>query len=180
MSTRHIILGLLASKPMTGYDIKSLFRGLSWLIEVPSYGSLYPTLHELLEEGLVTVRVEPGQGKPPRKLYQVTEAGQQALKKWFATPEITELSVKAFARQLILADCFSPAELAKYLEQRRTQLASYVERTASSAKNPGSDNGRLGHWLIHDYGAMIARAELTWLEARLAELLTKIQQPAQP
>ena len=76
MSIRRFILGLLARQPMSGYDIKRFLKSLSWLIDSPSFGSLYPALHALLEDGLVTVEVVPRQDKPPRKIYSVTEAGR--------------------------------------------------------------------------------------------------------
>jgi PadR family transcriptional regulator, regulatory protein AphA len=173
VNIRHIILGLLAQQAMSGYDIKSLFKGLSWLIDTPSYGSLYPTLHALLEEGRVTVSVEPGQGKPSRKLYRITEAGQLELHEQLQYPELPERSIKAFARQLILADCLSPAKLAVHLTRRRSQLEDYLRRRECAAME--QDHGQ---WLIHDYGTTIAQAELAWLEVRIAELQVEEHEPS--
>ena len=45
VKTRHLVLGLLARQPMSGYDIKRFFKSLSWLIGSPSFGSRYPALH---------------------------------------------------------------------------------------------------------------------------------------
>jgi DNA-binding PadR family transcriptional regulator len=50
VSLRHLILGLLTRKPMSGYDIKRFLKGLNWLIGSPSDGSLYPNLRALLQE----------------------------------------------------------------------------------------------------------------------------------
>ena len=36
---------------MSGYDIKRLLKSLNWLVGSPSFGTLYPTLHD----GLVSV-----------------------------------------------------------------------------------------------------------------------------
>jgi PadR family transcriptional regulator, regulatory protein AphA len=165
VNIRHTILGLLAQQAMTGYDIKSLFKGLSWLIDAPSYGSLYPTLHALLEEEMVTVSVEPGQGKPSRKLYHITDSGRRELHEQLLSAELPECSLRAFARQLILADCFAPAKLATHLGHRRGQLEEYLQsrECAVTQHNPGQR-------LIDDYGSTIARAELAWLNAHLAEL----------
>ena len=165
MNIRHIILGLLAQEAMSGYDIKSLFKGLSWLIDAPSYGSLYPTLHTLLEEGLVTVNIEPKQGKPSRKLYEITDAGRLDLQKRLQSPELPEHSIKAFARQLILAHCLARDELMAHLMRRRGQLEGYLRRIEGTAT--GEDEDQL---LIHDYATAIARAELAWLESQFAAL----------
>ncbi len=79
VSTRHFILGLLTRQPMSGYDIKRFLKQLSWLVDSPSFGSLYPALHALLKDDRVTVEVIPRQDKPPRKIYTITEAGRQVL-----------------------------------------------------------------------------------------------------
>ena len=77
VNIRRFILGLLARQPMSGYDIKRFLKSLSWLIDSPSFGSLYPTLHALLRDGLTTVEVVLSQDRPPRKTYTVTDAGRQ-------------------------------------------------------------------------------------------------------
>ena len=48
MGLCHFMLGLLAGS--RGY-----LESLDWLIRSPSFGSLYPALHGLLKDGLVTV-----------------------------------------------------------------------------------------------------------------------------
>ncbi|MBN1248760.1 MAG: PadR family transcriptional regulator [Anaerolineae bacterium] len=170
MNTRHIILGLLAQEPMSGYDIKSLFSGLSWMIGTPSYGSLYPTLHALLEEHLLDVSVEPGDGKPSRKLYSVTQAGREYLDAWLKESAIPESSIKAFIHQLIVAGNFSPDELKDHLTQRRSQVVDFLEAPDDSPQGQEQLAGNLGKQLVRDYGLAIARAELAWLDAQLAGL----------
>lgn len=169
MNTRHIILGLISQQPMSGYDIKSLFNGLSWMIDAPSYGSLYPTLHTLLEEELVDVRVKPGDGKPSRKLYSVTPAGQEYLRRWLKGSTSPDLSIKAFAHHLIVVGNLSPDELRDHLKQRRSQVADYV---ANADEQAGGEtlSGTPGQQLVHDYGRAIAKAELDWLDTQLAQL----------
>ena len=49
-SFRYSILGLLTHEPMSGYDIKRFLESLGWLVGSPSYGSIYPALHALLED----------------------------------------------------------------------------------------------------------------------------------
>lgn len=171
MSTRHVILGLLVKQPMSGYDIKALFKGLSWMTGSPSYGSLYPTLHALREEELVNVTVQMGEGKPSRKLYTITERGHQALRAWLGRPATPELSTKDFVRQLIVFENTSKDELRSYLERRREQLTAYLSGTNSvrqlDALQPETDSGQR---LVYDYGVAMARAEMSWLDERLREL----------
>jgi len=155
---------------MSGYDIKSLFKGLSWLIDSPSYGSLYPTLHSLLDDGLATVNVEPNNSKPPRKLYEITEAGRRELRTWLQELSSTQFSIKAFVRHLILADSLSNDELKTRLTHRRTQIVDYLSTPTPLEESDGNPPQELGQRLVHDYSTAIAEAELRWLDAKLSAL----------
>jgi len=169
VSIRHFILGLLNRQPMSGYDIKCFLKSLSWLIDSPSFGSLYPALHALLENGLVTVEVVARQDKPPKKIYSITDAGRRVLQEWIDQPVPPGVSLKAFLMRLILASNLSRAGLVAHLQQRRTQVAAHqldLEQTAR-VMDDGID---LGERLALEYGLAVATAELTWLDRALDQL----------
>jgi PadR family transcriptional regulator AphA len=169
VSIRHFILGLLNRQPMSGYDIKRFLKSLSWLIDSPSFGSLYPALHALLEDGLVTVEVISRQDKPPRKIYSITEAGRQALQVWMDQPVASGVSLKAFVMRLILVSNLSHDGLIAHLQQRRTQVAAHQLALEQVAR--GTDESTdLGERLALDYGLAVAAAELAWLDRTLAQL----------
>jgi PadR family transcriptional regulator AphA len=169
MSTRHFVLGLLTQQPMSGYDVKQFLKSLGWLIDSPSFGSLYPALHALLEDGLVTVEVVSGQDRPPRKIYTITQAGRKALQGWVSQPMESGASLKAFIMRLALADNLSRAGLSAYLEQRREQVATHRLTLQQSAEAMGEEVD-LGKRLTLDYGLALASAELAWLDRTLARL----------
>jgi DNA-binding transcriptional ArsR family regulator len=69
---RAAVLGLLAEKPMHGYQIIQQIderSGGSWK---PSPGSVYPTLQLLADEGLIKAEESGG-----RKTYSLTEEGRE-------------------------------------------------------------------------------------------------------
>ena len=148
---------------MSGYDIKRFLQRLSWLVDSPSFGSLYPALHAMLEDDLVTVEVIPRQNKPPRKIYTITEVGKQTLRKWVAQPIASSASLKAFLMRLILASNLSHDGLVAHLEQRRAQVAAQqlaLEQTVEAM----DEQVDLGYLLTLDYGLIVAAAEIAWLE----------------
>lgn len=166
---RHCILGLLAQKPMSGYDIRRVMEKLGWLIGSPSYGSLYPALHALYDEGLVTVDVLAQAGKPDRKLYWPTEAGRRSLQDWVNQSGPADVTLKAFVMHLLLADSFSADGLIAYLLQRREQiLAQQVALEASWSE--ADEQVGWGKSLALDYGRALASAELNWLDHVLNSL----------
>jgi DNA-binding PadR family transcriptional regulator len=166
---RYLVLGLLAQKPMSGYDIKRVLKSLSWLIGDPSFGSLYPALHTLLKNDLVKVDIHPHQGKPPRKIYSIAEAGKQVLNEWINQPANSSAPLKAFVMRLILADNFSTANLIAHLQQRRAQVATY-RATLKQTVWAADEKTDLKQHLALDYGLALATAELAWLDSTLNRL----------
>ena len=169
VSTRYIILGLLTRQPMSGYDIKQFLKQLSWLVDSPSFGSLYPALHALLEDTLVTVEVIPRQDKPPRKIHTIAEAGRQVLQEWLDQPVASGVSMKTFLMRLILVSNLSHAGLIAHLQQRHAQVSAHqlaLERDVKTM-DEGID---LGDRLVLGYGLTVATAELAWLDRTLAHL----------
>jgi len=79
-STRPMILGILKQGRSYGYLIISKIRELSDGKLEWSDGMLYPVLHRLEKEGLIRSEWVVSDGSRPRKYYDITEAGKQALK----------------------------------------------------------------------------------------------------
>ncbi len=79
LNVSTICLGMIAHGDWTGYDIKQAFEtgSFSHFFEA-SYGSIYPALAALEADGLVVSRTEQQDGRPNRKVYSITEAGQAA------------------------------------------------------------------------------------------------------
>jgi DNA-binding PadR family transcriptional regulator len=70
---RPLILAALASKPMHGYEVIQALEAQSGGRWRPSAGSVYPTLQQLQDEGLVSSEEVDG-----RRTYTLTEAGRTA------------------------------------------------------------------------------------------------------
>lgn len=78
LDVKTLCLGALTFGEASGYDIKKFFECTFSHFFVAGYGSIYPALADLTEQGLVTCRAEPQEGKPDRKLYSLTDAGHRA------------------------------------------------------------------------------------------------------
>ena len=88
---RHILLSLLLSKPMCGTDlVKVLYQKFNVFI---SPGTLYPTLHELEQEGLLEYEY-----KLKSKIYRIKEKEQAAIllkKQVQASSLVSEMLLRA-------------------------------------------------------------------------------------
>jgi len=71
---RAAVLRLIAEEPMHGYQIIQELSARSGGAWSPSAGSVYPTLQQLADEGLVTAQETAG-----KKVFSLTEAGIAAV-----------------------------------------------------------------------------------------------------
>ncbi len=166
MSFRYFILGLLAQQPMSGYDVKGYLGSLDWLVGSPSFGSVYPSLHALLGDGLVDVEVIQNEDRPSRKVYSITEAGTRVLQKWISKPLDPSGSLKAFLMRLMLANSLSYDDLVACLRRRRSQVAAY--RASLEPATEAHDKAlRSGQDLAFDFALTAARTEIAWLDRAL-------------
>lgn len=74
-----LVLGVLVAQPRHGYEIVRQIRALDDDALKINEGQLYPLLHRLENDGLVCAEWIPQEGKPPRKVYSLTDKGQGAL-----------------------------------------------------------------------------------------------------
>jgi len=79
MDSKTLCLGALILGDASGYEIKKLFEeGPFSYFHQTSFGSIYPALGNLMEEGLVTCDERAQDGRPDKKVYSLTEAGRAA------------------------------------------------------------------------------------------------------
>jgi PadR family transcriptional regulator AphA len=153
---------------MSGYDIKRFLKRLDWLIGSSSFSNIYPALHALLEDGLVTVNVVSRPDRPPRKVYRINENGRQKLNEWIEQPAGSGASAKTFLMRLLLASRLSDEGLIAHLEQRRSQITSHCHTMQDLISQ--SDDPDVRERLAFEYGRTLANAELEWLDGALGWL----------
>jgi DNA-binding PadR family transcriptional regulator len=73
-----LLLAALAIGPTHGYEVIGRMRHVSGGELELAEGTVYPALHRLEQEGLLTSSAERRQGRQ-RRVYALTEAGQRAL-----------------------------------------------------------------------------------------------------
>jgi PadR family transcriptional regulator, regulatory protein AphA len=76
-----VILGFLSWGPRSGYGIKQIVDRSTRFFWAASYGSIYPQLRRLEQEGLIEGAESPT-GARQRTIYRLTTAGREALDGW--------------------------------------------------------------------------------------------------
>jgi PadR family transcriptional regulator PadR len=76
-----LVLSLLKSGPLYGYDIAKRIRTLTGGVLHLKEGSLYPALHAMERDGLLAAEWLAVERGPSRKYYRLTRKGKAALAK---------------------------------------------------------------------------------------------------
>jgi DNA-binding PadR family transcriptional regulator len=84
--TARVILGMLKLGARTGYDIKRVTEFSTRFFWGASYGQIYPELRKLERRGLIEGEHDP-RGAVARRAYQLTAAGEAALRDWLTDSE---------------------------------------------------------------------------------------------
>lgn len=80
-----VILGLLSHEELTGYEIKKRMDTVLKYFWGASYGSIYPTLNDLVRRGFATKRGD-AESKRNKQIYTITDDGRKYLKEWLMLP----------------------------------------------------------------------------------------------
>lgn len=80
-----VILGLLSHEELTGYEIKKRMDTALKYFWGASFGSIYPTLSDLVNRGLAVKR-ENMENKRNKLIYSITGDGRRYLKEWLKMP----------------------------------------------------------------------------------------------
>lgn len=80
-----VILGFLSDGEATGYEIKKRIDTVLQFFWSASYGSIYPTLSELVRRGYAVSR-EITDGGRSKILYTITDEGRAVLSRWLMQP----------------------------------------------------------------------------------------------
>ena len=170
MNVRTLCLSILYDGEATGYDIRRMCTegNFAYFVEA-SYGSIYPALSKLEDEGLVTSRTEQQDGKPARKVYTITEAGRLAFAEQLGEPlgeDVFRSPFLLFARFAhILPRDLVEARCNEYL-QRTVEEIKHIDQAPSEHQCSAAD-----HWVIN-YGRAVLEVAETHLRTHMHELIT--------
>ncbi|MFC4471150.1 PadR family transcriptional regulator [Streptomyces xiangluensis] len=169
MSTRHILLGLLAGGPSHGYDLKRRHDERFPQARPLAYGQVYTTLQRLVRDGLAEVDGTDSAGGPERTRYRSTGEGERELAKWTGeiTPPAPFVTNEIFAK--VVCAILASADPAAYL---RAQRAAHMDRMRELTAVKTAQGADLATVLSADYALSHLDADLRWMNTTAARLTT--------
>jgi PadR family transcriptional regulator, regulatory protein AphA len=181
MSVDHIVLGLISLNPCSGYDMKLEFeQGGAGMLSALSFGSIYPRLKQLEQDGLI-VAVQASENGRRKKIYELTARGWQELTAWleqstaYPIPMRDDLLLKMLYwgaagqdRETLIAHLqvrrAESGDLLRYIDEWKTNGKSFVDEYTG---------------LVLNYIQVKLEAELKWIDATIAQLSGEPSLPLQ-
>lgn len=175
MSVKFGLMGILAKRPLHGYELKRVFDRLTGGFWQLNHGQIYQTLERLEDEGFVTHTVQREESVPDRKVYSLTPVGQEAFRSWIESvpePRPRPLRDELFIRLAVMPDG-DPAQALELLAAHRSVYLEQMReltRARTDLEEAGGVEDTLVEELLLDAALFHTEADLRWLdhcEARL-------------
>ncbi|MHB8233516.1 MAG: PadR family transcriptional regulator [Solirubrobacteraceae bacterium] len=161
-ATGRVVLGLIAFGKCTGYDIKTFVDRTTRYFWAASYGQIYPELKQLERRGLVRGRAEPSGGRA-RTVYELTEAGESALKAWLGSGEEPPYELRDEGMLKLFFSDSLPEQRVAIVKAIRTREEGVLAVLRSI--EPHAREGPTGSYLTLQMGIGLAEWTLEWCEA---------------
>jgi DNA-binding PadR family transcriptional regulator len=129
-ATGKVILGMLAARPRSGYEIKQLVDNSARFFWAASYGQIYPELKRLEDAGLIAGS-DASHGARQRTVHKLTAKGKRAAREWIAhKPQVFELRDEGLL-ELFFAGSIEPSRTPEIARERATQAAGTAAQLRS-------------------------------------------------
>jgi PadR family transcriptional regulator, regulatory protein AphA len=168
MNVRSLCLAILSANDASGYEIRkaSTEGEFAYFVEA-SFGSIYPALAKLEDEGLVTSRVETQEGRPAKKVYSITEAGRAEL----MNSLFDDVEPDVYRSQFLLFALFAPYLPRTLIEARLKERIAYYDReVAQIEKFRTCATSGADIWVL-EYGKNIMQVARDYLATHMHELI---------
>jgi PadR family transcriptional regulator AphA len=158
------LLGFLKEGPQHGYQI---FQTLSnpeglgpiWNLK---QSQLYALLSKLEDDGYIWGVLQPQEAaRPPRRVFHLTQAGQNAYQKWVRSPVATPREMRQeFMAKLFFAKQEGQEHTRELLRQQRATCRSWLDDMRAEAETPPADTF---NFTLNQYRVGQIEATLKWL-----------------
>ena len=159
MDVRTLCLGVLSLGDASGYEIKKRLEDVFSHFYDASFGSIYPALSRLQDEGLVHCETEAQAKRPDKKVYSLTVDGRLTL-----VTELNNLPGRDRERsEFLVAMCFAdllPAGtvgemIDRRIDEHRTHVAELTDKECG---------GTAAQRFVAGYGRALYEAAANYLE----------------
>lgn len=168
-----VILGLLSHEDLTGYEIKKRMDTTLKYFWGASYGSIYPSLSDLVKRGLASKR-DRAENNRNKIIYSITEEGRNYLKEWLENPvEKDELRYETLLKLFFGHDAGVEKTLTHieaFEEKIAKELPFLMGATEVLKKSISEDEAHKYYLITAEFGVKTYQAYLEWCKEAKAML----------
>jgi DNA-binding PadR family transcriptional regulator len=168
MALRYALLGALADRPRTGYELLKHFQQSLAYAWPASHSQIYPELARLLEDGLIE---QTGSGARNSKTYAVTGAGLDQLRTWLRETAPDRRVRSEAALRMFFLWLLEPDEAREQLAGERAYWQGVLDEFRRIEEEPTGHTKKARTFRIAlEGGIHTIEARLGWLDDTLAEI----------
>ena len=168
MALRFALLGALADRPRTGYELLKHFEQSLAYAWPASHSQIYPELARLREQGLIE---QTGAGARNSKTYAVTDAGLDEVRRWLRETEPDRRIRSDGALRIFFLWLLEPEEaLAKLAAERAYWRGRLLELESIRLRPRGPGRKEQAFGIALEGGIRSIDSRLEWLDWAEAEL----------
>ncbi|MCB0169741.1 MAG: helix-turn-helix transcriptional regulator [Anaerolineae bacterium] len=175
LTIEYALLGLLYHQARHGYEIyQELLNedglGLVWRLK---QSQLYALLAKLEQQGYMDATLEPQEGRPPRKMLQLTPAGRDAFLSWLRTPVPQGRKMRLeFMAKFYFARQIEPSSAATLIDKQRIICQDWLASLQTQANTLSTESSF--EWLVYQFRIGQVEAMNTWLDICERTLVTAV------
>lgn len=175
MALEHAILVSLAERACSGYDLARRFDRSIGQFWSATHQQIYKVLGRMEADGWVTASVVAQDGRPDKKVYDLTSQGRSELADWLGRPSEVDVARSEIAVKIRGAGYGNPRHVAREVRRHRTEhavrLDAYLANEKHEFPDPARLRGRRLHqWLVLRGGIALERTLVDWYDDVLAAL----------
>ncbi len=170
MDVKTLCLGVLSRGAWSGYEIRKQFEeGPFSHFQEAGFGSIYPALKKLTEDGQVTCQQHAQDSRPDKKVYAISQKGRHALFDAVNRAPGSDKFRSDFMFMMFFADLLSPADLDRRIADRAAYHRRQLEilQCCSESQAPGER-------FVRSFGVAIHQAALAYVEEHGHELIGEL------
>jgi PadR family transcriptional regulator AphA len=168
MSLRFALLGALADRPRTGYELLRHFEQSLAYAWPASHSQIYPELARMLEDGLIA---ETETGPRNSRTYALSDAGLAEVRRWLRDTDPDRRVRNDAALRTFFLWLLEPDEARAQLEREQAHSRKILEELETIRAAPrGSTRKERAFLLALEGGIRSTEARLEWLDWALEQV----------
>lgn len=170
--TKYTVLGMLALKDLTGYEIIKMIQSSTNYFWSESEGQIYPALAQCVVNGLATCKEEKSEKiNRSKKIYSITTLGKKKLNSWLKKEPQSALVRNELLLKLFFGGNIDKRDNIHHIVHRQKEIEAEMEsykKLRVEMLSAHKNSPHLKYWLITlDCGIKSSKAELAWCKETL-------------